>query len=114
MAAPYMILKSTKHRALALKLVKWLVTDKAAVTSQLQQDGNFRKGFDRKFSPLEQQVQQILDQAPSGVPQGEGYGDYTLPNGFNDAWNARVQGLYVGRSPEKVASAVDQWVESHS
>ncbi|GAA4488835.1 ABC transporter substrate-binding protein [Actinoallomurus oryzae] len=114
MAAPYMILKSTKHRALALKLVQWLVTDKAAVTSQLQQDGNFRKGYDRKFTPLEQQVQQILDAAPSGVPQGEGYGDYTLPSGFNDAWNTQVQGLYVGRSPEKVASAIDQWVSSHS
>jgi ABC-type glycerol-3-phosphate transport system substrate-binding protein len=114
MAAPYMILKSAKHRALALKLVQWLVTDKSAVTSQLQQDGNFRPGFDRRFTPLERQVQQILDAAPATVPQGEGYGDNTLPNGFNDAWNTQVQGLYVGRSPEKVAAAVDQWVASRS
>lgn len=114
MAAPYMILKSTKHRDLALKLVKWLVTDKGAVTSQLQQDGDFRSGFDRTFTPLERQVEQILDSAPGHVPQGDGYGDDTLPTGFTNAWNIDVQGLYVGHSPEKVAAAVDQWVGAHS
>ncbi|MGW8949494.1 ABC transporter substrate-binding protein [Streptomyces sp. NPDC055709] len=114
MAAPYMILKDTEHKDLALELVEWLVTDKKAVTSQLEQDGNFRRGYDRKSTPLEQQVQQILDAAPSGVAQGEGYGENTLPRGFNAAWNTEVQGLYVGRSPEKVADAVDRWVRDHS
>ncbi|MET7336507.1 extracellular solute-binding protein [Nonomuraea sp. NPDC005650] len=110
MAAPYMILKSTPNKDAALKLVQWLVSDQAAVKSQLKQDGNFRAGVEREFTPLEKQVQQILDSAPSGVPQGEGYGDATLPKGFNAAWNTEVQGLYVGKSPKEVAEGVDRWL----
>ncbi|MGW4965524.1 ABC transporter substrate-binding protein [Nonomuraea sp. NPDC004186] len=110
MAAPYMILKSTPNKDAALKLVQWLVTDQVAVKSQLKQDGNFRAGVEREFTPLEKQVQQILDSAPSGVPQGEGYGDATLPKGFNAAWNTEVQGLYVGKSPKEVAEGVDRWL----
>ncbi|MFG6192520.1 ABC transporter substrate-binding protein [Nonomuraea sp. JJY05] len=110
MAAPYMILKSTPSKDAALKLVQWLVTDQAAVKSQLEQDGNFRAGVEREFTPLEKQVQEILDSAPSGVPQGEGYGDATLPKGFNAAWNTEVQGLYVGKSPKEVAEGVDRWL----
>ncbi|MCG5218265.1 extracellular solute-binding protein [Streptosporangium soli] len=114
MAAPYMVLKGTAHKDAALKLVQWLVTDKAAVTSQLQQDGNFRSGYERKFTPLEAEVQKILDEAPSRVAQGEGYGENTLPRGFNSAWNTEVQGLYVGKSPREVATAVDRWVDGRS
>ncbi|NGN62995.1 extracellular solute-binding protein [Streptomyces sp. A7024] len=114
MAAPYLILKDAKKRQLALDLVEYLVTDKKALAAQLRQDGNFRRGFDRKFTPLEKQVQQILEAAPAGVAQGEGYGDDTLPRGFNAAFNTEVQGLYTGRSPKDVAEAVDRWVESHS
>jgi ABC-type glycerol-3-phosphate transport system substrate-binding protein len=114
MAAPYMILKSTQQRTLALELVEWLVTDERAVAAQLEQDGNFRTGVERDFTPLEREVQRILDEAPAKVAQGEGYGDATLPRGFNAAWNTEVQGLYIGRSPQDVAAAVDRWVESHS
>ncbi|MFB4268193.1 ABC transporter substrate-binding protein [Nonomuraea sp. GTA35] len=114
LAAPYMILKSTPNKDAALKLVQWLVTDPAAVKSQLAQDGNFRTGVQREFTPLEKQVQEILDQAPSGVPQGEGYGDATLPKGFNSAWNTEVQGLYVGKSPKEVAEGVDRWLAGRS
>lgn len=114
LAAPYMILKSTPSKDAALKLVQWLVTDPGAVKSQLAQDGNFRTGVEREFTPLEKQVQEILDKAPQGVPQGEGYGDATLPKGFNAAWNTEVQGLYVGKSPKEVAEGVDRWVASKS
>ncbi|WP_326794188.1 extracellular solute-binding protein [Streptomyces sp. NBC_01808] len=114
MAAPYMVLKDSGERDLALDLVEWLVTDEQAIVSQLEQDGNFRSGFERDVSPLEDQVQQILDEAPSRVAQGEGYGDDTLPRGFNTAWNTEVQGLYTGRSPEEVAEAVDRWLKDHS
>ncbi|GAB2964497.1 ABC transporter substrate-binding protein [Streptomyces pseudoechinosporeus] len=113
MAAPYMVLKDGKQRDLALELVEWLVTDKDAIARQLQQDGNFRRDVERKFTPLEEQVQQILQNALAGVPQGEGYGDSTLPRGFNAAWNTEVQGLYTGRSPKQVADAVDRWVKAH-
>ncbi|MEV0614314.1 extracellular solute-binding protein [Nonomuraea sp. NPDC050404] len=114
LAAPYMILKSTPSKDAALKLVQWLVTDPAAVKSQLAQDGNFRTGVEREFTPLEKQVQEILDKAPSGVPQGEGYGDATLPKGFNSAWNTEVQGLYVGKSPKDVAEGVNRWLAGRS
>ena len=70
--------------------------------------------MEREFTPLEKQVQQILDGAPSGVAQGEGYGDATLPKGFNAAWNTEVQGLYVGKSPKEVAEGVDRWLAGRS
>ncbi len=113
LAAPYMILKKSGSKDTARELVEWLVTDKKAVTAQLKQDGNFRGGFDRDLSPLERDVQKILDDASARVAQGEGYGDDTLPKGFNTAWNTEVQGLYTGRSPDDVAKAVDRWVEAH-
>jgi ABC-type glycerol-3-phosphate transport system substrate-binding protein len=114
MAAPYMVLKATPHKDAAVKLVRWLVTDPEAVKSQLQQDGNFRPGTQRRFTPLEQEVQKILDAAPAQVAQGEGFGDATLPKGFNSAWNTEVQGLYVGKTPKEVAEGVDRWVAGRS
>lgn len=111
MAAPYMILKDNPNVDQATKLVEWLVTDEAAVESQLVQDGNLRPGTELDLSPLGQQVQGILDDAPRYVAQGEGYGSTTLPAGFNTAWNEAVQGLYIGKSPEDVAAAVDSWVQ---
>ncbi|TCC31266.1 ABC transporter substrate-binding protein [Kribbella sindirgiensis] len=114
MAAPYMVLKSTKQRDLSVKLVQWLVTDKTAVQSQLAQDGNFRKGYTDKLSPLGKQVQDILDQAPKHVAQGEGYGANTLPQGFNGEWNKAVQSLYTGKSAKDVATRIDSWMGSKS
>jgi multiple sugar transport system substrate-binding protein/raffinose/stachyose/melibiose transport system substrate-binding protein len=114
MAMPYMVLKSTKQRDLAVKLVQFLATDKAAVESQLAQDGNFRKGYTDKLTPLGQQVQEILDQAPKHVAQGEGYGANTLPQGFNGEWNKAVQSLYTGKSAADVAKRIDSWMGSKS
>jgi len=114
MAAPYMVLKSTKQRELAVKLVQFLVTDKVAVQSQLAQDGNFREGFTDKLTPLGKQVQDILDQAPKGVAQGEGYGANTLPQGFNGEWNKAVQSMYTGKTAKDVAARVDSWMGSKS
>ncbi|WP_328519148.1 ABC transporter substrate-binding protein [Kribbella sp. NBC_00359] len=114
MAAPYMVLKSTKQRDLSVKLVQWLVTDRGAVQSQLAQDGNFRKGFTDKLTPLGRQVQDILDQAPQQVAQGEGYGANTLPQGFNGEWNKAVQSLYTGKSAPDVAKRIDSWMGSKS
>lgn len=114
MAAPYMVLKSTKQRDLSVKLVQWLVTDQKAVQSQLSQDGNFRKGYTNQLSPLGKQVQEILDQAPKHVAQGEGYGATTLPKGFNTEWNKAVQSLYVGKRAQDVATRMDSWIGSKS
>jgi len=113
MAMPYMVLKSTKQRDLATKLVHWLVTDEAAVKSQLAQDGNFREGFADGLSPLATEVQKILDAAPSHVAQGEGYGANTLPKGFNSEWNKAVQSLYTGKSAADVVKTIDGWMGSN-
>lgn len=114
MALPYMVLKAGKNQQAARKLVQWLVTDKQAVQTQLKQDGNFRPGFDWCSTDVCGGVNQLLTDAPSTTPQGEGYGDLTLPSGFNSEFNEAVQGLYVGRTPKQVAGDLDKWMEANS
>jgi multiple sugar transport system substrate-binding protein/raffinose/stachyose/melibiose transport system substrate-binding protein len=109
-----MILKGSAHRSASVGLVKWLVTDHTAIISQLKQDGNFRPGYNWCDNPVCTQVQDILTKAPSTTPQGEGYGDLTLPAGFSTEFNKDVQGLYVGQSPQQVAAALNSWLSSNS
>ncbi|GAB3427828.1 ABC transporter substrate-binding protein [Flindersiella endophytica] len=113
MALPYMVLKAGKNQQAARKLVQWLVTDKTAVAAQLKQDGNFKPGVDWCSTEVCGGVNQLLADAPSTTPQGEGYGDLTLPSGFNSEFNEAVQGLYVGRSPKQVAGDLDTWMEAN-
>jgi hypothetical protein len=107
------VLKAGKNRQAAQKLVQWLVTDEQAVNAQLKQDGNFRPGFDWCETSVCSGVNKLLADAPSTTPQGEGYGDLTLPSGFNSEFNKAVQGLYVGRSPAQVAGDLDKWMEAN-
>ncbi len=111
-AAPYMVLKATQNRALSTELVKWLVTDKAAVQKQLRQDGNFRSGFSDGLSPLGTEVQSILDAAPAQVPHSEGFGASRVPKGFNTEWNKQVQSLYTGGTAADAAKGIDSWMAS--
>jgi multiple sugar transport system substrate-binding protein/raffinose/stachyose/melibiose transport system substrate-binding protein len=111
-AMPYMITKDTKKRELAVELVKYLTTDKAAIQKQLRQDGNLRKGFADGLSPLGTEVQGLLDAAPKQFPHPEGLGSVRLPAGFNTEWNKQVQGLYTDKSPADVAAGIDSWMAS--
>lgn len=106
-AQPYSILKSSKNQALALDLVKFLVTDKATVAKSLKSEGNFRKDFTYAGSPLNADVAKILDTAP-GVVGGLGTVPGTTPT-FGDQLNTTVQSLMTGKSASSAATSLDTW-----
>ncbi|MGW1208041.1 ABC transporter substrate-binding protein [Streptomyces sp. NPDC002499] len=106
MAQPYSILKSSKHQSLALDLVKYLVTDKSAVTASLKSEGNFRSGFSYPGSPLDEAVGKIVDTAPGTVGGTSGAG---VNAGFGNELNTVVQSLYTGQSADQAASKLDSW-----
>lgn len=112
-AMPYMITRYSGKKELAVELVEYLTTDKAAIQKQLRQDGNFREGFADGLSPLGAEVQALLEAAPKQVPHPEGLGSDRLPAGFNTEVNKQVQGLYTGKSPADVAAGIDSWMASH-
>jgi ABC-type glycerol-3-phosphate transport system substrate-binding protein len=113
-SVPWSILKSSKHQAAALDLVKYLVSDKTAVTAELKAEGNFRPGFDYQGSPLNQAVAQIVAQAKTTVVASNGLGDNSAPNGFGDEVNKVVQGLYVGGTAPKAISSLDSWYAANA
>ncbi|WP_103888936.1 ABC transporter substrate-binding protein [Actinacidiphila yanglinensis] len=105
-AQPYSILKSSKHQALDLALVKYLVTDKAAVTTSLKSEGNFRAGYSYSGSDLDAAVGKIVDTAPGTVTGTAGPG---VNAGFGNELNTVVQSLYTGQSADKAAAKLDSW-----
>ncbi|MEV0824688.1 ABC transporter substrate-binding protein [Nonomuraea rubra] len=105
-AQPYSILQGSKNRDLALSLVKYLVSDKRAVSASLASEGNFRQGFPYEGSPLNREVAAIHDAAARLVIGTSGP---TIPGGFGDELNKQVQALYVGTEPAKAAAALDSW-----
>jgi multiple sugar transport system substrate-binding protein/raffinose/stachyose/melibiose transport system substrate-binding protein len=111
---PYSITKASQHQALDLDLVKYLVSDKAAVTSELQVEGNFRAGFSYQMSPLNQAVGQILDQNNGQlVVVGDGSGDDSAPAGFGTELGKDIQSMYLGTSASSVLGSIDTWWTSN-
>jgi multiple sugar transport system substrate-binding protein/raffinose/stachyose/melibiose transport system substrate-binding protein len=111
---PYSITKASKNQALALDLVKYLVSDKDAVTSQLKVEGNFRSGYSYSASPLSQEVGAILDQNPGQfVVQGDGMGDNSAPAGFGTELGTEIQGMYLGTPATSVIGSIDKWWTSN-
>ncbi|RKN43924.1 ABC transporter substrate-binding protein [Streptomyces hoynatensis] len=114
MADPYMINAATGNMASAQALVEYLVTDETAIETQLSADGVFRQDSGVQQTPIGEQVQQILDEAPELVAVGEGFGDTRLPvTGFNPKFTEIVQGLYTGQSPQQAADALDDWISEN-
>ncbi|MFI6350133.1 ABC transporter substrate-binding protein [Streptomyces sp. NPDC050560] len=114
MADPYMINKGARSESDAKKLVKYLVTDKAAIEAQLGSDGVFRKDAKLKQTALDTEVQGILNDAPELVAVGEGQGNVRLPvTGFNPKFTEVAQSLYTGKSPDEAAKTIDQWVSEN-
>jgi ABC-type glycerol-3-phosphate transport system substrate-binding protein len=114
MASPYMVHGGSSQSDDALALVEYLVTDEAAIDSQLSADGVFRAGATTQQSPVAQEIQAIIDEAPELVAVGEGAGDIRLPVvGLNDKFTEIVQGLYTGASPTEAAAALDDWAEQN-
>lgn len=113
-SVPWSIVKTSKNRAAALDLLKFLVTDKGAVTAELTAEGNFRKGYDYPASPLNQQLAAIVAAAPATVVASNGQGDNSAPTGYNDEFSKLVQGLYLDQSPADVLGALDDWYTANA
>lgn len=105
-AQPYSILKSSKHQALSLALVKYLVTDKNAVTTSLRSEGNFRAGYSYPGTALDEAVGKIVDTSPGTVAGTSGPG---VNAGFGNELNTVVQSLYTGKSADEAAAKLDSW-----
>lgn len=110
-AQPYSILKASENQALAMDLVKYLVTDEAAVTESLASEGNFRKGFSYEAGPVNAAVAAIVDASPGGV---EGVGGLDVPTGFGEELNKQVQNLYIGVTAKDALSALDSWWDENA
>ncbi len=114
MASPYMVYAGSEQSEDSLALVEYLVTDEAAIESQLAADGVFRAGASGEQSPVAQEIQAIIDEAPELVAVGEGAGDIRLPVvGLNDKFTEIVQSLYTDASPDDAAAALDDWAEEN-
>jgi multiple sugar transport system substrate-binding protein/raffinose/stachyose/melibiose transport system substrate-binding protein len=111
MANPYIIMKASKHQDAAAKLVKFLVTDKAAVIAQLKVDGNFRAGYEYETTPLGAELQKIIANTPGDAftPSGDGYGDRTVAAGYNAELNTQAQALITGESADAMLKSMDDW-----
>lgn len=106
----YAVLDSSKYKDQAFDLIKYLVTDEAAIQKQMSAEGNFRAGqVDPDASELQQAVAGLVDASPGFVVPGAGAGDNVAPEGFGAELNTKVQGLYLGETPESVAEALDAW-----
>jgi ABC-type glycerol-3-phosphate transport system substrate-binding protein len=98
----YSIFKSTKHPAEALRLAKYLAFNPDELKGFLDADGQFtgvklKSGpLQRDFTPLQQQIQQLMDTLPFN-PSQVGQGDNTPRAGvidpvFNQVGQAMLQG----------------------
>lgn len=113
-AAPYVVMKASKHQKAAAELVEYLVTDKDAVIAQLKADGNFREGYEYEMNDLGTQLLELsaMD-ADRFTPTGDGYGDLTVPPGYATELNTQVQGLLTGGSVSTMTKAMDDWFTSN-
>jgi len=108
-AQPYSILKDSKNVALALDLVKYLVSDKTAVETALTQ-GDFRAGYSVTASELTMAVAQVLDDSPGLVSFYLGSGS----SAFQDQVNLSVQSLYTGNSSSVAVADIDTWWKTNA
>jgi len=115
-ASPYSILNASKNQDAAAKLIEFLTTDKAAVTSQLKVDGNFRDGYEYEMTPLGEELQKIVSdtKASSYTPTGGGYGERTLPTGYPGEINTQTQALLGGTSAADVLKSMDDWFAANA
>jgi ABC-type glycerol-3-phosphate transport system substrate-binding protein len=98
----YSIFKSTKHPAESLRLAKYLAFNADELKGFLDADGQFTGvkltsgALKRDFTPLQQQIQQLMDTLPFN-PSQVGQGDNTPRAGviepvFNQVGQAMLQG----------------------
>src|SRR5690606_10078449 len=110
-ASPYLIMKSSEHQDAAALLLEYLTTDQTAVMDQLVVDGNFREGYEYEMTPLGEELLAIVADTPADdyTPTGEGYGERTIPGGYDNEINAQTQALLGGAVAADVLASMDAW-----
>lgn len=111
-ANAYGIMKATAHKDAALKLVEYLVSDKAAVTAQLKADGDLRPGYTYSAGELGTALQKIVDATPKGSLLGtgtQGAGDSALPGDYFTELYTQAGAIMSGTSASQALSTMDQW-----
>jgi multiple sugar transport system substrate-binding protein/raffinose/stachyose/melibiose transport system substrate-binding protein len=109
-AQPYSILKASKHQALDMALVQYLVSNKKAVDTSLASEGNFRAGYSYPGSALNTAVAKLLDKAP-GTFNGTAPG---LDPAFGNEETTAVQSLITGTSAKQAAATLDTWWDTNA
>lgn len=115
LANPYMVLKSSKHADAAVKLVKFLTTDKSSIVSQLRVDGNFRAGFTYPSDALAKAMQALVTATPQKnfIPTGDGFGSAYAPPGYQAEFTLQMQSILIGGSADAAKKAMDEWWDSN-
>lgn len=115
-ASPYSILKASKNREAAAKLLEFLTTDQTAVADQLEVDGNFRDGYEYEMTDLGKELLQIVADTPADAytPTGGGYGERTMPDGFSGEINTQTQSLMGGTPASDVIKSMDAWFTANA
>jgi len=106
-AQAWWIPKDSKNQDVAMDLIKYLVTDKAALTAACTSEGNFAKGITYDASPLQQQVIDIY-QASSGIVTPD-----FQPTGYQPEEDSLIQSLYTGSSADDVVNNFQSWWASN-
>lgn len=110
--APYSIWKGTKNLDGAKALVKYLVTDKKAIQTQLDADGIFRAGSTTSLTGVGDAVQEVVDAAPGLVLPANN--DVRMPvTGFNEEFTTVTQKLFTGTSAGDAAKELNQWFKDN-
>ncbi|WP_344755406.1 ABC transporter substrate-binding protein [Gryllotalpicola koreensis] len=110
-ADSYVVVKQSKNQKAAIDFVKWLTTDKTAVTAELAADGNFRAGYSYKMSSLGDGVQKIVNASPGGFVEAA---DEQPLTGFSTELTSQIQSLISGTSAKQVAQNLDKWWDSQT
>ena len=107
-ANAWAVMKSSPQREAAMKWVKYATTDKVAVRAQIEADGSFSSTVSYKQSPLQREMQKILDSAELTTCCA-GAGSNSPPGGFVPEVNKQAAKLHTGGTVEDVVRALDSW-----
>jgi ABC-type glycerol-3-phosphate transport system substrate-binding protein len=108
-AQPYSIMKDSKHTELSLSLVKYLVSDEAAIQKALAIEGNYRPGVKYDGGTLYNKIAVLINAAKLS-----NHISNDIPTGFGDAVNKQVQLLYTGTAASDATAGLDSWWKANA
>jgi multiple sugar transport system substrate-binding protein/raffinose/stachyose/melibiose transport system substrate-binding protein len=88
----YSVPAQSKHKELAMDLIKFLMTDKTAIETALKQEGGARSGYSYETTPLGEAVNEVVGACSSYAPLADASAG--VPSGFADELAKGVEGLY--------------------